>query len=245
MKRLPHKALLVFSLFLSLGVCAQENQTLRAGLFYIVPFGYVDSDTGEVTGITASLIQAIESESNMPISIKLVPYKRLIASLEQGSIDFAIFFRSEITDQVSDSLLPVYDLDTVVMTRSSFVVNQYEDLYALRLATPVGVRYSPKFDKDEKLRVNRVEDYSNAVLMLDKGFVDGVVGPEKILSYQLNAHKLDTEMFSNSYTLTTNTAWLQFSKKFNNESVKQRVIKSVEALKASGKVSEILEYSFD
>ena len=205
-------------LILLIPICSHASDTLTIGLFNIVPYAFREGDS--VIGITAYIVVEIERESNMPIRTILLPYKRMLQYLELGKIDCAIFFLSDYSATISHSLLPLYDLETIVVGKKGLIINSYEDLFDLRLATNSGVNYNAGIKEDKQLKnIDFVKDYTNAIHMLNIGRIDAIVAPKKILQFQMEKLGLTMSEYGKPYTLTVNTAWIQFSKKSDKKAL--------------------------
>lgn len=225
--------------YLFFSVSLFGSEPLRAGLFHIVPYAYVDK--GKLTGITYDIIQSIQKEENITIETKLLPYKRMLNDLKLGKIDFGIFFVSDFSESFSEKLIPIYDLETIVIGKKNLKINNHDDLLYLHMATPLGVNYNAKLDKDKQLKITRVKDYKNAILMLKHNNIDAIIGPREIIAYQLKLLGMDINTFGKPYVLTTNTAWIQFSDKSEKKQYKTILKNSATKLLKSGKIDAIIQ----
>jgi len=217
----------------------QAEEKLRAGLFNIVPYAYIKND--KITGITYDIIQNLQKESNIKIETKLLPYKRMLNDLELGKIDFGIFFLSDYSESFSEKLIAMYDLETIVIGKKDLKISSHEDLLKLHLATPLGVNYNAKLSIDNQLKITRVQDYKNAILMVDNGNIDAIIGPKEILAYQLKLLGMNINNFGKPYTLITNTAWIQFSDKSKKQKNKKALKDAAKKLLQNGKIDEVIQ----
>ena len=215
-----------------------SSEKLTAGLFNIVPYAYMKEN--KVVGITADIIQNIENESKHDIETILLPYKRMLIYLESGQIDFAIFFLSDYSESFSEKLLPLYSLDTIIIGNKDFKISKFEDIRNLQLATPIGVNYNAGLGDDKTLQIHYVKDYKNAILMLQRKSIDALIGPRKILQFQLKQLGMNINDLGEPYILTTNTAWIQFSKKSKLQKYKPLLIKAGKKLLEKKKIQEII-----
>lgn len=230
----------LFIFFLLLITHMSVADTLIAGLFNIVPYAYIENE--KVVGITPEIISAIQQVSEIPIKMKLLPYKRMLEYLEDGKIDFAVFFLSEYSNSFSDNLIGLYSLETVVVGEKDLDILRYDDLFNLRLCTPLGVNYNSGLEIDrEKMDIRYVNDYKNAILMLKAKRIDAIVAPKEILKYQLELEGMNIEELGKPFYLSTNTAWIQFSDKSKKQNYKKQLTKSGEILLDNGTISKIIE----
>jgi len=215
-----------------------SSEKLIAGLFNIVPYAYMKEN--KVVGITADIIQNLENESQVDIETTLLPYKRMLVYLESGKIDFAIFFVSDFSESFSEKLVPLYSLDTIIIGKKDLEILTFEDIRHLQLATPLGVNYNAKLGEDKSLQIHYVKDYRNAILMLKRNSIDALIGPRKILQFQLEQLGMNINELGEPYVLTTNTAWIQFSNKSKLQKHKPKLIKAAKKLLEKKKVNEII-----
>jgi len=211
---------------------------LKAGLFNIVPYAYLHE--GKITGITVDIIKNIEQESDLEIQTTLLPYKRMLNYLKSGQIDFGIFFLSNYSESFSDKLIPLYSLDTIIVGKKGLEIETYKDIQNLELATPLGVNYNAGLSEDKQLKITYVKDYKNAILMLKRDNIDALIGPRKILSYQLKQLNMNLSDLGTPYILTTNTAWIQFSHKSKLKRYKRQIINAAKILLEKNKIQEII-----
>jgi ABC-type amino acid transport substrate-binding protein len=228
---------IIFVFIISLSITAKD--TLNVGVFNIVPYGYLK--TGVPTGIIPDILKELEKDSKLNFNLNLLPYKRMIKSLENGSSDFSIFFISETSKKVSTGVIPLYDLKTIVIPRKGLKIDKLKDLNKYQLATPRGVKYNLKVLNDQNAKIFRVLDYNHALDMLNTNRVDAVIGPEKILNYQIKILGLNREDFGKSLLITKNTAWIQFSKKSKHLKHIEQIKKSAQNLKKENKIDSIIQ----
>jgi len=234
--------LLIAMTTLIISLNASAKDTLTIGVFKILPYGNLED--GKVVGIIPDIASRLEKLSGITIKKKLLPYKRMIESLDSGSIDFAIFFLSDRSQQVSDRIIPLYDLDTIAVGLKGSSILKYEDLYNYQIATPRGVHYSSRFSKDDKMKINYVLDYNYALKMLVSKRVGVVIAPEKIFMFQLKKLGYNDSILDRPYILTTNTAWLQFSKKSKKKALINKLIKAAKILKENKEIIQIIDKNY-
>ena len=232
------KKLILIVYFLFFSIFSYANEKLRVGLFNIVPYAYIEE--GKLTGISYDIIQSLEQELNIKLEVKLLPYKRMLHHLELGKIDFAIFFLSDYSEGFSEKLLAMYDLETIVLGKKGLKISSYEDLLGLHMATPRGVRYIAFRSKNKQLNITPVQDYKNAILMLQYHNIDAIIGPKEIIIYQLKLLGLNINDFAQPYVLTKNTAWIQFSNKSKKMQYKDSLKKAGKKLLETNRIDEII-----
>ncbi|MEH6633671.1 MAG: transporter substrate-binding domain-containing protein [Halopseudomonas aestusnigri] len=216
------------------------SEELTAGIFSLVPWGY--EVEGDVVGIMPDLIQKISEQAKLPIKLQLVPYKRMFVQLENGEIDFAIFYRSNKSEEIAEPILRVHTVNNVVYGRSNSVLNQYEDLSNFRIAAPLGVYFLPRFDIDEKLAKTNVPNYTNAVKMFKSKRVTAVVGPGITLRHLFRAFAIQRQTLSSPLTISKSEIWIQFSHSSKKAHLKSIIKKVALELRENGTFSRLIKH---
>ena len=217
-----------------------SKDTLIAGVFNILPYAYEENN--KIIGITPEIIQNIQQESGLHIKVLLLPYKRMLKYLSTGEIDFAIFFLSDESANISEKLIPIYQLKTFVIGNKDSKISNYEDLYNLNLATALGVNYNTILDKNkESLNISYVKDYKNAIEMLNKNRIDAIIAPQKVLEFQLKQFNMKLSDLGEPFVIATNTAWIQFSDKSLKKQYKKALSKAGKSLTDKGMIVKIID----
>ncbi len=232
------KKIILIVYFLLFPILILASEKLRVGLFHIVPYAYVEE--GKLTGISYDIVQSLEKELNIKLEVQLLPYTRMLRNLELGKIDFSIFFLSDYSEGFSEKLLAMYDLETIVLGKKGLKISNNEDLLNLQIATPRGVKYNAYLSKNKQLNIIPVPDYKNAILMLQYHNIDAIIGPKKIITYQLKLLGLSLEDFSKPYVLIKNTAWIQFSNKSKKMKYKDSLKNAGKKLLETNRIDEII-----
>ena len=233
------KSFIILLLLIVIPQMCFSKDKLIAGLFNIVPYAYKENQ--QIIGITPEIIKSIQNESGVEIQMLFLPYKRMLKYLESGKIDFAIFFLSYYSASFSDNLIPLYNLKTIAIGKRGLTISNYHDLYKLRLATARGVNYNTVIDRDkELLQIQYVKDYENAIGMLNKGHVDAIIAPKRILSFQLKKFGMNINDLGEPFVIITNTAWIQFSNKSSKKKYKKVLVKAAKNLLDKGVILEIM-----
>ncbi|OUR95683.1 hypothetical protein A9Q84_14375 [Halobacteriovorax marinus] len=232
-----------FSLFLVaiLLICkanAIETGKLKAAIFHIAPWGYVNSNK-KVVGIEYDIIKAISSDINEEIEVVLVPYKRMISMLEHGDADFSIFFRSEKSENVGIPLVKWGELDIIVIGLKNNHIRSYSDLSNQRIAVRLGGYFDDRFDQDQSLRKITYANYADGIKSLKKIEVTAIVGTAATLYYEFKKQGISISELGQPFLLSHKEDWLHFSK-LSKRANKQRKIKnSVKKLIENGTFNEI------
>jgi ABC-type amino acid transport substrate-binding protein len=215
-----------------------EAGELTAVMFEIEPWGYRDN-AGKLAGIQYDIIMAISDEMKESITIKLLPYKRMIRHLEMGVVDFAMFYRSAKSERSGEPVARWGALDIIVVSRTGTDFNTYEDLQDKTIAVRLGGYFDPRFDKDTSLKKHNVTDYAQGVRMLMKDRVDCLVGTATTLYYELGKQGVSVSELGVPLFLSQKEDWVHFSRKSANQDKKEKLAMTVDKLVTEGVFNRI------
>ena len=129
------------------------------------------------------ILKAIADRLNVKLKIKLAPFKRRLQLMKDGEIDFMSgLLRNAEREAYIYYVSPPYKerSDTVFFLprgkRSS--LNDYQDLYAMKIGTNLGSSYFAQFDNDPKLKKEAVSSGVPNFRKLLLGRIDTVIYPE-------------------------------------------------------------------
>ena len=214
-------------------IATANDQQLSAALFDSKPIAYHD-DNGQIAGLMPDFIRLLSAQTGITIDIHIMPYGRMLNALAAGNHDFSIFYYSEATEPLVESLVKLEDAHTIVIGLKGTEINRYEDLSSLRIAVPRMIFYDPRFDNDSKLHKIKASDHRASIRFLLSGRADAVAGSETGIRYQMALLGLDNELLGEPYTLSSNEIWLRFSRKSNKQHLKPALLKAAQALQQKG-----------
>ena len=178
------------------------------------PLGFLD-ENGEMQGVHVELLQYIAKQSGVCISLRLMPYARILRSLEEGTHDGGILFKYAQRANVVEFVAHIQDMQTVVVTNQQLQLSSFADLSSLVIGKTRGTDLSDEIALLENFQVVELTNYQQAAEMLHKGRIDAMAGSALVLFYQLSnlssmAGKVN---FSNKLVLGSRAQWLQISKR--------------------------------
>ena len=156
-----------------------------------VPVCYKDQ-TGKIVGIDVDIVRELSKRLGLSLDIQLVPWKRVLAGVEQGSADAGMpLFITK--DRKKYSLYPKVPLHEAVMVAfaqvgSLITYNDLKDLYGKSIGIRRGYSISPEFDqltKEGKLKVTEVNDIQNMIKMISAGRFDLIVDKRSTIGFYL------------------------------------------------------------
>ncbi len=175
------------------------------------PLGYVD-DQGNNAGIYYEITEKLAKATDMEVTIKLLPFQRMIGDLVRGKTDCAIFFTSTERQQTFTQIGLAIKKPVIIALRplnpdeSKFIVENLAYFEGKTLGHVRGAQYSDALEKNTKIIKWPVNSYRNGLRMLAKGRIDGFVGGKETIDEHYAVINYDY------YVLQMNTSWLQCSK---------------------------------
>jgi ABC-type amino acid transport substrate-binding protein len=226
---------LILILTFSLNSQAKE---LRAAIFNIAPWGQ-ETKSGEVIGIQKEIISIISKDMNIPISIELLPYKRMVKSLKNGDSDFSIFYRTKENETFADPLVRWGELSIIVLPRKEVKIKSYKDLQGTHVGVRLGGKFDERFDNDNSVVKRNCINYADCIDKLRQGRIDAVIGTAATLFYELEVQGLKTSFFGDPFFISKKEDWLHFSKSSKNKKYKKALVKSVEKNIKNGNFNKV------
>jgi len=205
MKALPA---LIVTLALTLGSTVATAEKIIVPMDPYPPWKFVDTRTWQVDidGIDIRLVEALLAaynetyEANLQAEYIGCPWKRCLEMMRTGEADLisGVFKRPE-REGYMRFIEPPYKTKSAkvfyIKNGEDASIQNYEDLYQLKVGTQAGVKYFERFDTDPKIQKEAVtEDLSN-FMKLAYGRIDAVISTETQADYVLAINGLQ-EKFS-------------------------------------------------
>lgn len=202
------------------------------------PWGYFD-DNNAITGIWCEIAQAIADEAGLSIYKTLAPHARLIHNLNSGEVDISFLPKAEDWSAFMTSSGFLFSHKSIVIPREAFTINNYEDLYGLKIGVVNNIRLHSRFDDDLALNKQSFRNYEILINMLTQKRLDAIAGNNISLFYLLD--KLQARSLVNEQLiLQKNTVWVQFSKKSTHLDKIPQVRQAVDHLRGLGVFHQII-----
>jgi polar amino acid transport system substrate-binding protein len=200
----------------SLALAQDGKVALECATNEFRPFGF--EEDGELGGVEVDLIGEISKRLDLPINLQLMPWKRMIFAMQNGSIDcmFAAFRTPERETFMDFTNVPFHVTSFAFFTHKDRPVEfkSLESLEGLTIGLVSGIRTSPKFDAAVEAGLFKVEGANSVEAnfkKLDRKRIDAVlfnrhVGEEALKTLNLSSIRVDPR------PLTATAAYLTFSK---------------------------------
>ncbi len=188
--RHAYKAFLLL-IVLALPLPAHSEQSLSfVTVENFAPYAWLQD--GNPTGIDVEIIDDLSQRSGIPVTISLLPAKRLIQMIKTGIAHggFAAFktpAREEIADFIETPVhLSTYQI--FVKKDAEFDFQSTKDLHGKSIGKNRGFHISEEFSKaeaDGKIHIVEVSKMEQNIEMLNKGRLDVFVGNKLEVAYTL------------------------------------------------------------
>lgn len=217
---------------------------LVAGVFHLKPYGFLD-ESQRKSGIIPDVIEELQKKTGLIITMKLLPYKRMVHELQMGSIDFAIFFKTKANSSFANPIAKVHRMPVIIIGRKGVELATYDDLSKYSISVTLGVSYEDRFDADKNLNKVPVKKYINQFHLFKNKHVDLVTGSKIGLFYNMSLAGIQKAMLGKPYILNYKEVWLQSPKNYSGKNKKEldQLSKAVNDLRKDGTISQIYNRS--
>jgi ABC-type amino acid transport substrate-binding protein len=213
---------------------ASAAEPLSFGVLAAPPYGLERADK-TVSGSNHDIGELIAAKVGLTFEFRLEPLARLINDIKVGKLDLMIMIPSEETKQ-QFGLAEIMPSNTVVLTKAGSAIAQYADLKGKTVAVLRGANYDPRFASDDDIKKYEVDSYAIGLRMTKGGRVDGMIGPDFGLYYQIMLEGMKRGEFGTPLILNTRTLYLLGSKSVAPE-LAEKLKAAVEELRSSGAIT--------
>lgn len=208
-------------------------EPLSFGVLSAPPYGLALEDK-TVSGSNHDIAELIAAKIGLTFTYRLEPLPRLVSDLKAGKLDLMIMFPTEETKPFA--LAEIMPNNTVVLPTLGTSIPQYADLKGKTIGGLRGAVYDQQFAADGDVKKYDVESYHMGLQMTKSGRVDGVIGPDFGLYYQLRLEGMKRTEFGPPLVLNTRMLYLLGSKTITPE-LAAKLKAAVEELRKSGAIA--------
>lgn len=235
--------------------CWGEDRPLVVGWRPLPPYQWADS-TGAPQGLDIAVTRAMAAEAQIKIRFQELPLKRLLWSVQIGTVDIAIAVSPTSERQRYAWFSQPFRTETVSLlvrdTGHSWPrLVRLKDVVGVlrRLGVKLGAYYGDEFDqamKDPGFRsiVEDAPDDAINVVKLTKGHLDGLLIDPRVGAFLLSTRGTEAPVVRTSLTVVTGAqGWMLSQKTLGMETV-QRINAALAKLRASGQLDSLLPLPF-
>ncbi len=150
------------------------DEPLKLITIEVAPWASVNSQSGAPEGAFITIVEEIAKRTGQPVDITLTPFARVERELEAGSQDCTILIPRDERIVTHGELVSYHPMGVIAHHRVA--LEDYDDLYDLRISLLRGSTITPQFDADARLRKEYDTDYPIALRKISRERVDAVAG---------------------------------------------------------------------
>lgn len=241
------KALIILLLFFNLNIAANEPVVILCNS--INKPACFEGENGEVVGIDVEIVKEVFKRLGIPVKFKLAPWKRVLRSVKNGTVDAGIpFFHTDEREGYSYySKRPLHTskMKVYINEKSQYKFQKLSDLYGKHIGIRRGYSVSPEFDrakKEKKFVVVELESSMQLINMLKKGRIDFLVDKEATVKYSLKQGQAGlVEAGQIGVDIPAFFVFSKLSKIKNKRGLLIKIDKTLKQLINEGKVSKIVK----
>ena len=223
--------------FVLLTIAARAADTFTFGVLTAPPYGF-ESEDKSVTGSNHDIGELIAAKAGLKFKYHLEPLARLVSDMKAGKLDLMIMFPTDETKRYA--IAEVIPNNNIVLPAPGHAYPHFEDLKGTTIAGLRRAVYDQKFAADEDIGKFDVDSYVMGLRMTKSGRVDGMIGPDFGLYFQMRQLRMMRQDFGPPLVLNTRMLHLLASDKLPSELV-TKLKAVVEELRNSGAITAAAE----
>lgn len=152
------------------------------------PLRFIDEGDGQYKGILIDYLNALSVEIGSNIELYPMLWEEVIETLSRGEADISDMFTSPERSRYFEFSDPIYNLRAVLtVSADNSDINSLSQLIGKRLGVQKG-DYASEYVTVNFPGIKQVftADVEEAILLLDAGIVDAVIGDEPVVFYNIN-----------------------------------------------------------
>ena len=213
---------------------ASAAEPLSFGVLAVPPYGLERADK-TVSGSNHDIAELIAAKVGLTMNYRLEPLARLVNDLKAEKLDLMILIPGDDIKQ-QFALAEIMPSNTVVLSKAGSSIAQYADLKGKTIAVLRGAVYDQRFGSDDDIKKYEVDSYLIGLRMTKGGRVDGMIGPDLGLYYQIMLDGMKRGEFGTPLILNTRMLALLGSKSITPE-LSTKLKAAVEELRSSGAIT--------
>jgi ABC-type amino acid transport substrate-binding protein len=216
---------------------ATAGESLSFGILNVAPYGIGQPDNS-VSGSNHDIAERIAAKAGLTFNYRLEPLARLISDLKAGKLDLLIMLATEeLKPYLISELMPN---NSIVLPAPGLSFSEYDALKGKTIARLRGAVYDERLAGDDGIQKYDVDSYILGLRMTMAGRVDGMVGPDFGLYYQVKSDGLKRDQFGPPLILNTRMLVLHGSRTIGPE-LAARLKATVDELRASNAIAAAAE----
>ncbi|MEJ6000201.1 substrate-binding periplasmic protein [Paucibacter soli] len=190
-------------------------------------------------GMHHDILHLLEDKLGLAFDVNVGPYVRLPASLADGSADMVVAVEGPDLDAIGKRVAPFHEFKFVVLSKKASAIAGVADLRGKLLGVARGAFYADSINNDPEIRKFGITDPFQGVRMLALDRLDAVISSDYLLSHAMRQARVVTADFGTPFVVNEKRYTLYARKDLSEQAV-QRMQAAMEALRASGRIAEVL-----
>lgn len=191
-------------------VLRAEENNLNIRSIAIEPYGILSN--GELSGIYFDLTEHVKNKMGWQSSHSILPYARIMHEIKAGKPIITIMYKYEQLIPYVDYIYALPTLKNVVIGKKSQNFENIVELNGKSLAYLRGAKFSEEIDSNNKIKKQVVTDFMQGLKMLEKGRVDGIIGPMQPILSAIQKLGYSIDDYNKPLIVSERTPWLQVTK---------------------------------
>lgn len=234
-----------------LAAAGADACTLNLGWESYEPFQFKDAD-GKVTGLDVEIFQAIAKDAGCTVTVKEVPWKRLLGDMETGKMDAAMGAQSTPEREAFAVFSPAYRRDGMSLFVRKGELSKVGDagITALpgkpfKVGTAASYEYGDTFDalKRDPVFAKQIDESASTELNLRKlasKRIDGFIENEFVAVAMARKENLADTIEAHPVPVQSADAMFMFSKKSVDAKTVTAFNEALTRAKADGRLAAII-----
>jgi len=210
-------------------------EALSFGILTAPPYGFELEDKS-VGGSNHDIAALIAEKAGLTFTYRLEPLPRLVNNLKAGKLDLMIMFPT--TETRPFAIAEIMPNSTVIVPHSGNSFRQFADLKGKIIGGLRGAVYDQQFAAETEIRKYDVDSYRMGLQMTQSGRIDGMIGPDFGLYYQMKLEGMKRDQFAPAMILNTRMLYLLASDSITPE-LATKLRAAVEDLRNSGAIRAV------
>ena len=230
---------------------SSRSDTLSVVTLHYPPYIYEES--GKVAGFSADLLKEVFRRMDIPVQIKVLPWKRALKMVKDGTADAVLLaFKTEEREQYADFPEEIFITEPTsffVMKDSGITWNgELSSLNKYKIGKPLGYSSGTKFDNAVSSGLISHIDESGSpqitIRKLIKGRIDLLVANRYVILNELQKMENVGDIRELKPLVDEDPAYLAFSKKRNMKEMLKKHDEAIRRMKEDGSFQRIIDDFF-
>ncbi|WP_317929888.1 substrate-binding periplasmic protein [Halioxenophilus sp. WMMB6] len=164
----------------------------------VYPWGYLSAD-GEIAGLLPGLLNHLREKTGLTYKSVLMPYSRIVHSLQNGSIDSAVLMDDQSYHNV-DAVAKLVNLEILIVTRADAPpVTSLDDLAGKRVGFLRGWESAFTFYREHNIEGVEVNTTNQGLALMIRDRLDAMTGSPFSVPLAIQSMGLDPARFRASF----------------------------------------------